>query len=400
MNDTIKPQNTEWPDSANAVLLLDDGGIFFGRGFGREGLSSGEICFNTSMTGYQEIMTDPSYTGQIVTFTFPHIGNTGSNLCDYESAKVFAAGMVAAELPTPPSNWRSSEDFDTWLAAQGAGGIAQIDTRALVRHIRDAGAQNALIFYAETERPALTELQKHFKTMPQMAGQDLAATVTCGKAYQWTEGFWNPKTDAYDAVEIPDDAPHIVVVDYGVKRNILREIAARGAKITVVPANTSFDEISGLNPDGVLLSNGPGDPAATGTYAAPVVEKLLQTGLPVFGICLGHQILAIALGATTTKMPFGHRGGNHPVKNLETGQVEITSQNHGFCVLSETLAAGTTESHISLFDGTNEGLSHDDGRVFSVQYHPEASPGPQDSSYLFDRFLEQIACRRKQTQAA
>jgi len=400
MNDTIKPHNTEWPASANAVLLLEDGSVFFGHGYGREGLSTGEICFNTSMTGYQEIMTDPSYTGQIVTFTFPHIGNTGSTPSDYESGKVFSAGIVTAEMPTPPSNWRSTEDFHSWLAAQGVGGIAHIDSRALVRHIRDAGAQNALIFFAENERPALTDLQKHFATVPQMTGQDLAKTVTCAAPYQWTETSWNLKTDRYDTATAPDDAPHIVVVDYGVKHNILREIAARGAKVTVVPATTSSDEIKALNPDGVLLSNGPGDPAATGTYAAPVVAQLLQENLPVFGICLGHQILAIALGAKTKKMPFGHRGGNHPVKNIETGRVEITSQNHGFCVLPETLAKDTQESHVSLFDGTNEGLSHNGGRVFSVQYHPEASPGPQDSSYLFDRFLENISCHRKQKQAA
>lgn len=399
-NGSSKRQSAAWPGNANAVLLLEDGAVFFGRGYGREGLSAGEICFNTSMTGYQEIMTDPSYTGQIVAFTFPHIGNTGSNPCDYESAKVFAGGMVTAEMPTPPANWRSTEHFHDWLAAQNAAGIAGIDTRALVRHIRDHGAQNALIFFSKTERPAIDDLRKHFDKLPQMAGQDLAVTVSCTQAYEWTEGFWNPETDRYDRSQPPADAPHVVVVDYGVKRNILRELAAQGVKITVVPAKTSFDDIAALKPDGVLLSNGPGDPAATGVYAAPVVAQILKTEIPVFGICLGHQILAIALGATTKKMPFGHRGGNHPVKNLETGNVEITSQNHGFCVLPDTLPSGTTESHISLFDGTNEGLSHNGGRAFSVQYHPESSPGPQDSRYLFTRFLEQIACRRKQTQAA
>ncbi|TVQ83332.1 MAG: carbamoyl-phosphate synthase small subunit [Micavibrio sp.] len=400
------PKNIPWPQEADAVLLLHDGSAFFGRGFGASGTTGGEICFNTSMTGYQEILTDPSYAGQMIVFTFPHIGNTGTNDLDRESAQIFARGLITAEMPTPPANWRNDTDgLDAWLAGEKITGICGIDTRALVRHIRENGAQNALVHYCgtEKERPDIAGLQKELAALPDMTGQDLAATVSCKEGYQWQQGAWNPETNRYAEMPPAEDAPHIVVIDYGVKRNILREIAARGAKITVVPCDTDFGQIKKLRPDGVLLSNGPGDPAATAVYAAPVVQKILAAEIPVFGICLGHQILAIALGGKTEKMPFGHRGGNHPVKNLESGAVEITSQNHGFCVLSETLPKTAAAGHISLFDGSNEGLYLKDGSAFSVQYHPEAAPGPQDSGYLFNRFLEKVIwfqTKKKQKPAA
>lgn len=400
MTDTPAHTQIDWPEHANAVLLLEDGSTFFGNGFGKEALLHGEICFNTSMTGYQEILTDPSYCQQIVVFTFPHIGNIGTNQMDFESAKGFASGMVCAEMPTEPSNWRSEVNLSDWLASQGRTGICQIDTRALTQHIRDNGAQNAVIYFSHTEKTPITELQESFKDAPNMEGQDLAKTVSCTEPYTWDEGEWSLMDNVYKITGNDTEEPHIVVIDYGVKRNILRELAARGAKITVVPCTTSFKEIEAFAPDGILLSNGPGDPAATAEYAVPVIQEILESDIPVFGICLGHQLLSIALGAKTHKMPFGHRGGNHPVKNLKNDTVEITSQNHGFCVIADSIPSTAKETHVSLFDGTNEGISMNDARVFSVQYHPEASPGPQDSTYLFDDFLEHVTWYHQQQHAA
>lgn len=372
------------PRHANAALVLADGSIFFGKGIGCFGEISGEMCFNTSLTGYQEIMTDPSYAGQIVTFTYPHIGNTGVNAQDDESERPRARGLVLRTDITTPSNYRSEVSFDGWLRRHGLTGVCGVDTRALTQHLRDRGAQNGVIAYAENGVLDIAELRARAAALPAMQGADLAAEVSTPQPYVWTEGVWNPQTGGFDtpASRVAD----IVVVDYGVKRNILRCLAAQGFRLHVVPCTMSAAEILALNPAGIFLSNGPGDPAATGLYAVPVIQDLLKSGLPVFGICLGHQLLALALGAQTAKLPFGHRGGNHPVKDLATGKVEITSQNHGFHVVADTLPAGVTSTHISLFDGTNEGISFRGGTVFSVQYHPEASPGPQDSHYLFARF--------------
>lgn len=386
------------PPRKNAVLVLADGSVFWGKGIGASGITGGEVCFNTSMSGYQEIMTDPSYAGQMIVFTFPHIGNVGANMADMEAAAPFAKGLILRADMTSPANYRSEQHFNSWLKECGLTGICDIDTRALTHHLREKGAQNGVICFAETGEMNLSDLKKRAKDVPSMDGLDIAKTVSTKNIYSWTEGLWNQKTGKFDTIENP--AHHIVVIDYGVKRNILRCLAAEGARLTVVPCNTNADEILALNPDGVFLSNGPGDPAATGTYAVPVIQKLLKTGTPIFGICLGHQMLAIALGAKTGKLPFGHRGANHPVKDLLSGKVEITSQNHGFHVLPETLPAEAEVTHLSLFDGTNEGLCLKGHPVFSVQYHPEASPGPMDSHYLFGRFFDAIRSAKQAKKAA
>lgn len=370
----------------NAALLLADGSVFRGKGIGAPGMTGGEVCFNTSMTGYQEIMTDPSYAGQIITFTFPHIGNVGANRGDLEAEAPFARGLILRTDISGPSNYRAEEDFNDWLSRGGITGIGNIDTRALTRHLRDKGAQNGVICYAPDKIPDIEKMRAYLHALPNMDGQDIARTVSCTHTYEWHE---KPASAA---------APHVVVIDYGIKRNILRCLAAKGLRLTVVPCTASYDDIIALRPDGVFLSNGPGDPAATGVYAVPVIQSLLQTGLPMFGICLGHQLLARALGAQTGKLPFGHRGGNHPVKDLETGKVEITSQNHGFHVLPDSLPDQAEVTHVSLFDGTNEGFQLKGRPVFSVQYHPEASPGPHDSHYLFDRFA--LSLHQTQRQAA
>jgi carbamoyl-phosphate synthase small subunit len=376
------------PARANAVLVLGDGSVFWGRGIGAEGEALGEVCFNTSITGYQEILTDPSYAGQIITFTFPHVGNVGTNAEDVESVKPAARGLIVREDITQPSNWRNSQHLDAWLQKHNLVGISGIDTRALTHRIRDAGAPNGIIAFSKTGKFDLKDLQEKAKNWPGLDGMDLVPEVTCLQRYNWDESAWQ-LGQGYGTQKAPRF--NVVAIDYGAKLNILRCLAQAGCKVTVVPAKTAFEEIMALKPDGVFLSNGPGDPAATGVYAVPVIKKVIAAGLPLFGICLGHQMLALALGAKTKKMPRGHRGANQPVKDLTTGKVEITSQNHGFCVLAETLPENAEVTHVSLFDGSNEGLRIKDKPVFSVQYHPEASPGPQDSHYLFERFVSLMA---------
>ncbi len=368
------------------VLVLADGSVLWGRGLGATGDAVGEVCFNTSMTGYQEILTDPSYAGQIITFTFPHIGNVGTNFEDIESVGNAARGLVLRADITEPSNWRAASHLDGWLLRRGLVGLAGVDTRRLTRLIR-AGVPNGVIAHAPDGKFDLDALKAKAKAFPGLEGLDLAKEVFCRQSYEWDETLWS-LGKGYGTQVAPQF--HIVAIDYGVKRNILRCLAATGARVTVVPGDTSAEAILKLAPDGVFLSNGPGDPAATGEYAVPVIRKLIDTGKPVFGICLGHQMLALALGAKTAKMKQGHRGANHPVKDLTTGKVEITSQNHGFVVLPETLPNNAEQTHVSLFDGTNEGLRMLDRPVFSVQYHPEASPGPEDSHYLFDRFIDLV----------
>ena len=380
------------PDAPpTAVLVLADGTVLYGQGLGAVGEAVGEVCFNTAMTGYQEILTDPSYAGQIITFTFPHIGNVGTNGQDLETTKASARGLVLRADITDPSNWRATDHLNEWLAANNLIGIAGIDTRALTIRIRDLGAPNGLIAHAPDGKFDIPALQAKAKSWPGLEGMDLAKEVSCAEPYPWHEGVW--QWNGGQSVYTPatgQEQFHVVAIDYGAKRNILRNLIAAGCKVTVVPAATPADKIFALNPDGVFLSNGPGDPAATGVYAVPVIQAVLERNIPLFGICLGHQMLALAVGGRTAKMPKGHRGANHPVKDLTTGKVEITSQNHGFMVLPETLPANAVVTHISLFDGSNEGLRLTDKQAFSVQYHPEASPGPHDSHYLFHRFVEMM----------
>ncbi|MFD1625827.1 glutamine-hydrolyzing carbamoyl-phosphate synthase small subunit [Azospirillum griseum] len=366
------------------VLVLADGTVFRGRGIGAVGDSVGEVCFNTSMTGYQEILTDPSYAGQIITFTFPHIGNTGTNAEDIETVTPAARGLILRADITAPSNWRANDHLDGWLKKNNLIGLSGIDTRRLTRRIRDQGAPNGVVAHAPDGVFDLDALVAKAKGWPGLEGMDLAKDVSCRQTYGWDEAAWSI-SGGYATQTEPKF--HVVAIDYGAKRNILRCLAAAGCKVTVVPATASADDVLRHKPDGVFLSNGPGDPAATGVYAVPTIQALLATGLPIFGICLGHQMLSLALGAKTAKMPLGHRGANHPVKDLASGRVEITSQNHGFVVLPESLPADAEVTHVSLFDGSNEGIRLTGKPVFSVQYHPEASPGPQDSHYLFDRFV-------------
>jgi carbamoyl-phosphate synthase small subunit len=379
------------PPGANAALVLADGSIFWGRGLGATGMSVGEVCFNTSMTGYQEIMTDPSYAGQIITFTFPHIGNVGANAEDIETVTPAARGLVLRADITDPSNYRAQLHFDAWLKARDLIGIAGVDTRRLTRRIRDGGAPNATLAFAADGRLDLPALLAKARAWPGLEGMDLAKEVTCQQSYSWDETGW-VQGSGYG--RLAASRHRVVAVDYGAKRNILRMLASEGCAVTVVPATATVEGILRYEPDGIFLSNGPGDPAATGEYAVPVLKELIASGKPIFGICLGHQLLALALGGQTRKMAIGHRGANHPVKDLATGKVEITSQNHGFCVIPETLPASAEVTHISLFDGSNEGLRLKDRPIFSVQYHPEASPGPQDSHYLFQRFTALMKERR------
>ena len=372
-----------------ACLALADGTIFYGQGFGATGQTTAELCFNTAMTGYQEIMTDPSYAGQIVTFTFPHIGITGTTPEDDETADPFAAGMVVKWNPTEPSNWRATEELSGWLAARGRIAIGGIDTRRLTRAITHQGAPHVALAHDPEGNFDIEALVAAARGFAGLEGLDLAKDVTCAQSYRWDEMRW-AWPEGYVRSETPKYK--VVAVDYGAKRNILRCLASAGCDVTVLPATATAEEVLSHNPDGLFLSNGPGDPAATGVYAVPMIQEILnQTGIPVFGICLGHQMLALALGARTIKMNHGHHGANHPVKDVETGKVEITSMNHGFTVDSQTLPQGVMETHVSLFDGSNCGIRMKDRPVFSVQYHPEASPGPQDSYYLFERFAGAMA---------
>jgi len=372
------------PQDLTAVLALADGTLFWGRGIGAVGRAVGEVCFNTSQTGYQEIMTDPSYAGQIIGFTFPHIGNVGANPEDIETSTPAARGCVISADITEPSNWRASQHFDAWLRSHNLVGMCGVDTRRLTRRIRDGGAPSGVIAHAADGRFDTGSLIAEAAAWPGLEGMDLAKDVTCRQTYSWDETRWQ-----LGAGFGRQAAPrfHVVAVDYGAKRNILRCLADHGCRVTVVPATATTEDIMRHKPDGVFLSNGPGDPAATGAYAVPVIRDLIHVGLPVFGICLGHQMLALALGGRTEKMQRGHRGANHPVKDLATGKVEITSQNHGFVVVPESLPPDVEVTHVSLFDGSNEGFHVKNRPVFSVQYHPEASPGPQDSHYLFQRFV-------------
>jgi carbamoyl-phosphate synthase small subunit len=406
------------PEGATGVLVLANGEMAWGRGFGATGEAVGEVCFHTAMTGYQEVMTDPSFAGQMVTFTFPHIGNVGANPDDIEANDPHALGIIVREDVTAPSNFRSVERLDAWMARHGRIGLSGIDTRSLTRRIRAGGAPNAVIAHAADGVFDIPDLLAKARAWPGLEGMDLAIDVTTQTHYGWEGGVWrlgfgydqeSPSRlreglgegralpGSSDEVAVPpptppasgrgEDKPHVVAIDYGAKRNIYRNLAAAGAKVSVLPATATFDQVMALKPDGIFLSNGPGDPAATGDYAVPVIQALLETRIPLFGICLGHQLLALAVGARTSKMFQGHRGANHPVKRLSDGVVEITSMNHGFAVLSETLPDTARETHVSLFDGSNAGFELTDRPAFSVQYHPEASPGPQDSLYLFEKFV-------------
>jgi carbamoyl-phosphate synthase small subunit len=414
------------PSGATGVLVLADGTVVWGRGFGAVGAAVGEVCFNTAMTGYQEVMTDPSYAAQIVTFTFPHIGNVGANGEDVESRVEGAVGCVVREDVTEPSNFRSVEKFAEWMVRNGKIGLSGIDTRALTRRIRQTGAPNAVIAHAPDGKFDIPALVKRAAEWPGLEGMDLAIRVTRDKHEGWEGGYWTlgkgygrapwskpasntvrpePVEGLHFSSEEKGSAstssarteegklPHVVAIDYGSKDNIFRNLVKAGARVTVVPAKTSFDEVMALRPDGVFLSNGPGDPAATGEYAVPVIKALLDADVPLFGICLGHQMLALAAGAKTIKMHQGHRGANHPVQRVgegwgeTTGLVEITSMNHGFAVDAATLPENVEQTHVSLFDGTNCGIAIKGKRAFAVQYHPEASPGPQDSFYLFEKFV-------------
>ncbi|WP_164660048.1 glutamine-hydrolyzing carbamoyl-phosphate synthase small subunit [Tropicibacter sp. Alg240-R139] len=372
------------PSKPTACLALADGTIFYGIGFGAVGQTTAELCFNTAMTGYQEIMTDPSYAGQIVTFTFPHIGNVGVTPEDDETGDPVAAGMVVKWDPTLASNWRASEELKTWLERRNRIAIGGIDTRRLTRAIRQQGAPHVALAHDPEGKFDIEALVAAARGFAGLEGMDLAKEVTCAQSYRWDEMRW-AWPDGYPKQDSPRHK--VVALDYGAKRNILRCLASAGCDVTVLPATATAAEVLAHNPDGVFLSNGPGDPAATGAYAVPMIKEILDTTeLPVFGICLGHQMLALALGGQTVKMNHGHHGANHPVKDLDTGKVEITSMNHGFAVDAQSLPTGIVETHKSLFDGSNCGIRMADRPVYSVQYHPEASPGPQDSFYLFERF--------------
>ena len=377
------------PDGATGVIVFADGRTIWGRGFGAEGQAVGELCFNTAMTGYQEVMTDPSYALQVIAFTFPHIGNVGANEEDVEADEAHALGCIVREAVTGPSNFRAGQDYPSWMAATGRIGISGVDTRALTRLVRREGPPTIAIAHSAKGEFDLDALQKMAADWPGLEGMDLAKEVSRDQLEAWSGGKWE-LGQGYRMGGTEPDRPHVVAIDYGSKRNIFRNLVEAGARVTVLPAGASVDEVMAQKPDGFFLSNGPGDPAATGEYAIPVIKQMLETGKPLFGICLGHQLLALAVGGKTSKMFQGHRGANHPVKRLDNGRVEITSMNHGFAVEREGLPENVKETHVSLFDGSNCGIELTDRPAFSVQYHPEASPGPQDSFYLFERFVAQM----------
>ena len=375
------------------ILVLEDGSFFQGFGFGFEGITTGEVCFNTSITGYQEIITDPSYAGQIINFTFPHIGNVGTNIEDNESNEIWTRGVIFNTDITTPSNYRSMKHLDAWLKKNKIIGIAGIDTRKLTNYIRDNGAPKGSMQFSKKGKHNIESLQKLNRNWPGLLGLDLASQVSCKKPYKWNSlKTWN-KEKGYKKNK--NKKYKIVAIDYGIKKNILRCLTDLDCEIKIVPAKTSSNNILAENPDGIILSNGPGDPAATGKYAIPTLKKLINSNLPIFGICLGHQLLALALGAKTSKMHMGHRGANHPVKNLKSKKVEITSQNHGFKVEENSIPNNVKITHLSLFDRSVEGIELKNKPVFSVQYHPEANPGPQDSKYLFEKFINNIVKRKK-----
>jgi carbamoyl-phosphate synthase small subunit len=377
------PNSSRAPSGATGVLVLASGEVIWGRGFGAEGQEVGEVCFNTAMTGYQEVMTDPSYAGQIINFTFPHIGNVGTNPEDVEALNPHALGAIVRQDVTDPSNFRSTQHFDGWMKANGRIGISGVDTRALTRLIRVAGAPNAVIAHSASGDFDVPAMLARAKAWAGLEGMDLAKNVATLQTYGWDQGLW--KLGAGCAAPAKG-RKKVIAIDYGIKHNILRNLVDVGCDVTIVPATATFEDIMAHAPDGLFLSNGPGDPAATGVYAVPVIQKWLETKKPLFGICLGHQMLGLAVGAKTEKMHQGHRGANHPVKRLIDDAVEITSMNHGFAVDAATLPANAKATHISLFDGSNCGFELADQPAFSVQYHPEASPGPQDSHYLFEKF--------------
>ncbi|EHI47803.1 carbamoyl-phosphate synthase, small subunit [SAR116 cluster alpha proteobacterium HIMB100] len=385
------------PKAPTAVLVLEDGAVFYGHGFGAETTGVGEVCFNTSMTGYQEIMTDPSYAGQLITFTFPHIGNTGANKDDCETVTPFALGMIVRNDVTGPSNWRTTAPLQSWLKDNNLPGIAGIDTRALTRHIRDNGAPKGALCYREDGQFDLDELKQMVASWPGLAGMDLATMVSTEQAYIWSGGLFDLAANSFTAGTSTSPLK-VVAVDYGCKQNILRCLSDAGCTVEVVPATTPAAEILARNPDGIFLANGPGDPAATARHAAEEITQLLDADIPIFGICIGHQLLALAFDGRTVKMERGHRGANHPVRDLATGRIEITSQNHGFRVEPDSLPDEVEVSHISLFDGSVEGLRHKQKPVFCVQYHPESSPGPHDSRYLFTRFAELMRTHKRASQ--
>jgi len=394
---TIKQDDSGWAEqTATALLVLADGTVLEGFGLGAAGHAVGEVCFNTAMTGYEEILTDPSYAGQLITFTFPHIGNVGTNEEDIETVNMAATpgarGVILRTAITEPSSYRAALHLDQWLKRRGIIGLSGIDTRALTSLIRQKGMPNAVIAHSPDGAFDLDALKKEAREWPGLEGMDLVPMVTSGQRFSWDETQWK-WGEGYGRQQ--NGAFHVVAIDYGIKRNILRLLAETAGKVTVVPATTSADDILAMKPDGVFLSNGPGDPAATGEYAVPVIKKVIDSGTPTFGICLGHQMLGLALGGKTMKMHQGHHGANHPVKDLTTGKVEITSMNHGFAVDKETLPKNVEQTHVSLFDGSNCGLALKDWPVFSVQYHPEASPGPRDSHYLFRRFAELMRDKKR-----